>query len=108
MSGQPPPAPSELSVGILVVSTTAAVDPATDRSNKLLAEFFDEASKTSGAATWKVKASRIVGDEMEDIQQMISHWADIEKFNLIVTTGGTGFAKTDTTPEVCLCRESAI
>lgn len=86
------------------MSTTAAAEPSTDRSRQLLREFFEEASKTSGAATWKVKATAIVGDEKEDIQQMISHWANTERFNLIVTTGGTGFAKTDTTPEVCLYR----
>lgn len=98
----PPPAPTELSVAILVVSTTAAADPSTDASTKLLTEFFEDASKTSGAATWAVKATKIVADHQGDIQHAVSSWADKERYNLIVTTGGTGFAISDGTPEVCL------
>jgi gephyrin len=101
MSKSPPAAPTELSVAILVVSTTAAADPSTDASTKLLADFFAEASKTSGAATWAVKATKIVADHQGDIQHAVSSWADAQKHNLIVTTGGTGFAVSDATPEVC-------
>lgn len=100
MSGTPKPAPTELSVAILIVSTTAAKDPSTDASTKVLTEFFAEASKTSGAAVWVVKDTKIVGDVAGDIQHAVSKWADAEKHSLIVTTGGTGFATSDVTPEV--------
>jgi gephyrin len=49
--------------------------------------------------------SEIVPDSVEAIQGFIRRWSDgqreEDKLNLIVTSGGTGFAVGDVTPEVC-------
>jgi gephyrin len=88
-----------LRAAILIVSTTAAEDPSTDRSGSILQDVFGE---EGGQWQWEVAETKIVGDVVEDIQQTIKDWTEREDvLNVIVTTGGTGFAATDQTPEVC-------
>ena len=41
----------------------------------------------------------IVPDEMNAIQETLRTWADLDEVNVILTTGGTGFAPRDITPE---------
>lgn len=41
----------------------------------------------------------IVPDEIEDIQKAIVHCSDELKLDLVLTSGGTGFAQRDVTPE---------
>jgi gephyrin len=82
---------------ILVVSTTASKDPLTDASGDILTNVFE----TEGAGKWKVEQVKIVGDNVLEIQRSITAWTDGESaVNLIVSTGGTGFAVSDNTPEV--------
>ncbi|TVY41082.1 Gephyrin [Lachnellula subtilissima] len=88
--------PALLKAAILVVSTTASKDPSADSSGGVLSQVFEE----EGAGKWEVSEVKIVGDEVLDIQRAITAWADRENaLNLIITTGGTGFAVHDTTPE---------
>ncbi|KAK0715875.1 MoaB/Mog domain-containing protein [Lasiosphaeris hirsuta] len=85
-----------LTAAVLIVSTTAAKDPSTDAANVALRNVFDQ----SGGGQWTVTESKIVSDVTTQIQRQITHWADAaEPVNLIVTTGGTGFAIADHTPE---------
>lgn len=42
---------------------------------------------------------RIIADRVELIRDQLINWVDEEKIDLIVTTGGTGVAPTDVTPE---------
>jgi len=87
-----------LRVAILIVSTTAAKDPSTDASGNVLEQVFAH----QGQGKWAVVDIKIVPDVVTQIQRQIMLWADIaEGVNLIVTTGGTGFAVSDNTPEVC-------
>lgn len=44
-------------------------------------------------------AYRIVPDEPEEIRSQLRAWADSGEVNLILTTGGTGLAPRDRTPE---------
>ena len=88
---------SSLTAAILVVSTTAASDPKADASTPILSQVLDE----EGAGKWSVEDTQIVPDVVTRIQQQILKWTDGENpFNLIITTGGTGFAESDGTPEV--------
>lgn len=86
-----------LKAAILVVSTTAAQDPATDAAEETLRSVFDQ----DGSGRWQVVEAKIVPDSVSQIQRQIMMWADVADYaNLIVTTGGTGFAVSDQTPEV--------
>jgi gephyrin len=85
-----------LKAAILVVSTTAAKDPSTDASEATLRDVFEQ----DGGGHWTVAESKIVSDDEGQIQQQIKAWTDgPDPVNLIVTTGGTGFAIPDVTPE---------
>ena len=87
-----------LKAAILVVSTTASKDPSTDSSGGILKDVFDQ----EGGEKWEVTKTKIVGDVALDIQRSIMGWTDGEDaVNLIISTGGTGFAVHDSTPEVC-------
>jgi len=89
--------PITLKAAILVVSTTASKDPSADSSGGILTEVFEN----EGAGKWEVSEVKIVGDEVLDIQRAITGWADRENaVNVIISTGGTGFAVHDSTPEV--------
>lgn len=86
-----------LTAAILVVSTTASKDPSTDASTSVLRNVLKE----DGGGKWDVKSQCIVSDDAIAIQQQIMRWTDgADPVNLIITTGGTGFAVSDTTPEV--------
>ncbi|KAI5778667.1 hypothetical protein EDC01DRAFT_790756 [Geopyxis carbonaria] len=93
-----PTPPTKLSVGIVIVSTTAAQDPSSDASGALLRNFFGSANETAGTAQWVVEDSKIVGDDVQQIQSAVLDYVDM-KLNLVITTGGTGFAVSDCTPE---------
>jgi hypothetical protein len=87
----------KLTAAILIVSETASQDPASDRSAATLTSSFAEDSTTG----WGVPATKIVRDDVLEIQRAVTGWTDGEDFaNLVVTTGGTGFAVKDVTPEV--------
>jgi hypothetical protein len=86
-----------LKAAILVISTTASKDPSADSSGGILSDVFEK----EGGGMWEVVETKIVGDDVLDIQRSITGWADREEaVNVIITTGGTGFAVHDSTPEV--------
>ncbi|KAG5982792.1 hypothetical protein E4U55_001330 [Claviceps digitariae] len=88
-----------LTAALLIVSTTAAEDPATDSSASVLRAVFAE----DGGDRWNVVAESIVADDVRAIQKQVMQWADGPGApNLIVTTGGTGFAVMDGTPEAII------
>lgn len=86
---------NKLSAAILIVSETAHKDPSTDKSGPTLRDVFEE------DGSWNVKATKIVPDTVLDIQEHIEAFVDEDDaVNLIITSGGTGFATKDVTPEV--------
>jgi gephyrin len=89
--------PTPLRAAVLIVSTTAAKDPSSDAADVALRDVFD----TDGGGQWSVAETKIVSDSVAHIQRQIMLWTDnLEPaVNLIVTTGGTGFAVSDETPE---------
>lgn len=86
-----------LKAAVLVVSTTASQDPTTDAAGDALRSVFEQ----DGAGRWQIVETKIVPDSVALIQRQLMLWADTaDPVNLIVTTGGTGFAVSDQTPEV--------
>ncbi|EFE43808.1 hypothetical protein TRV_01382 [Trichophyton verrucosum HKI 0517] len=80
---------------ILIVSDTAARDPSTDAVGGILTDVFSQHDR------WEKPTIAIVPDSILEIQRHISRWSDgNDHFNLIITSGGTGFAVRDNTPEV--------
>ncbi|EDN92644.1 hypothetical protein SS1G_08507 [Sclerotinia sclerotiorum 1980 UF-70] len=83
---------------ILIVSTTAAKDASTDSSRPVLRDVFEG---THGM--WEVVETKIVSDNVMDIQRSVMSWTDQENtINVVITTGGTGFAVSDNTPEAII------
>lgn len=94
-------APVKLRAAILIVSETASKDPSTDKGIPALQEVFARV----GGDRWSADETRIVPDDVLTIQKAVSGWCDGEEyFNLVVTSGGTGFTQKDVTPEVSATR----
>ncbi len=72
--------------------------------------FHGQREDTSGEAVkellappqYKTAQYDVVPDDKEMIADSLRRWADQDKVDLIVTTGGTGLAPSDVTPEACL------
>ena len=79
-----------LNIAVLTVSDTR--NEATDKSGALLVERLIAAGHT-------LAAKAIVTDEVEAIRKQVGAWVGDETIDLILTTGGTGFAPRDVTPE---------
>lgn len=47
----------------------------------------------------KLAEFQLVADEQYQIEEILRIWSDVNKVDLILTTGGTGFSKRDVTPE---------
>lgn len=48
---------------------------------------------------WPVASTHTVADDLTEIQTLLRRLADVEKTDLILTTGGTGLGPRDVTPE---------
>uniref|UniRef100_A0A4W3I5B6 Gephyrin n=1 Tax=Callorhinchus milii TaxID=7868 RepID=A0A4W3I5B6_CALMI len=68
---------------------------AEDRSGINLKDLVQDPSLLGGT----VSAYKIVPDEVDEIKETLIEWCDDKELNLILTTGGTGFAPRDVTPE---------
>ncbi|KAJ9644553.1 hypothetical protein H2199_003516 [Coniosporium tulheliwenetii] len=87
---------NKLRAAILIISETASQDLSTDKCGPILQDVF----RDDGGDQWEVAETKIVPDSILDIQSAIKQWSDGEDaLNLIVTSGGTGFAVKDQTPE---------
>lgn len=79
-------------VGILTISDRGAAGAYADESGPLAAQLIAEQT------TWRVEQQEIVPDDFDAIVETLVAWSDAG-LNLILTTGGTGFAPRDVTPE---------
>ncbi|TWW71668.1 gephyrin-like isoform X1 [Takifugu flavidus] len=82
-------------VGILTVSDSCFRNLAEDRSGVNLKDLVHDPSLLGGV----IVAYKIVPDEIDEIKETLLEWCDDLELNLILTTGGTGFAPRDVTPE---------
>ena len=82
-------------VAILTVSDKGSQGKREDKSGEAIKEIFTQMDS-------RVADYAIVPDERELIKKKLVEWADGGKIDLIVTTGGTGLAPRDVTPEATL------
>ncbi|XP_034018640.1 gephyrin b isoform X2 [Thalassophryne amazonica] len=85
----------QIRVGVLTVSDSCFQNLAEDRSGVNLKDLVHDPSLLGGM----IAAYKIVPDEIDDIKETLVDWCDEKELNLILTTGGTGFAPRDVTPE---------
>ena len=76
---------------VLTISTSVSARRAEDRSGPALAARAEEAGCS-------VEAMEVVPDDLALIEDRLRHYVD-EDFDVILTTGGTGFTPDDVTPE---------
>ena len=81
----------QIQVGIITVSDRASQGVYDDRGGPAL-------KAAAEAYGWKVLAEALVPDEKQDIQRAVREQA-ARGCQLILTTGGTGVARRDVTPE---------
>jgi molybdenum cofactor synthesis domain-containing protein len=77
---------------ILTVSDRSARGERPDTSGLALAELVH-------AQGWQIVQQGIVPDEIEEIKAVFQAWSDSGEVDVILSTGGTGFAPRDVTPE---------
>ncbi len=82
-------------VSILTVSDRSFAGEREDLSGPLLEEMVKEQG-------WLISQMGIVPDEMAEISKILVDWSDSGNTDVILTTGGTGFAPRDITPEATL------
>jgi len=79
-----------LRIAVLTVSDTRTDE--TDKSGALLVERLTSAGHD-------LAGKRIVPDNVDAIRRQVQAWADDADVDVIISTGGTGFAPRDVTPE---------
>ena len=79
-----------LKIAVLTISDTRDED--TDKSGPLLVQRLTSAGHT-------LAGQAMVKDEVEDIRRQLKAWIDNPDVEVVITTGGTGFAPRDVTPE---------
>ncbi len=77
---------------VITVSTSRAGGEGEDLGGPALAAY----AEGLGA---RVVGSEVIGDDRELIAERLAFWCDEEGCELVLTTGGTGFALDDLTPE---------
>jgi molybdenum cofactor synthesis domain-containing protein len=80
-------------IGILTVSDRAHAGVYEDESGPALAELVQEHFHED------IDLTHLVPDDFVEIKRALEKWCDDAHLDLILTTGGTGFAPRDVTPE---------
>ncbi|MGH9397886.1 MAG: MogA/MoaB family molybdenum cofactor biosynthesis protein [Terriglobia bacterium] len=77
---------------ILVLSDASSQGERPDLAGPVLREILE-------ARNWKVVACEILPDDFDSIRAQLTAWSDADDCDAILTTGGTGLAPRDVTPE---------
>ncbi len=80
-------------IGILTISDRASQGVYEDKSGPALREMIQQHFNED------VDLTHIVPDDFMEIKRALQKWCDDAHLDLILTTGGTGFAPRDVTPE---------
>ena len=95
-SGEPPRAvPAPLRAAVVTLSDKASAGLREDTAGPLLAELLREMGAVVGRLV-------VIPDEQEQIEQVLIDLADSGEYDLVLTTGGTGLAPRDRTPEATI------
>lgn len=89
--------PDELLIGLVSISDRASSGVYEDQGIPALRDWFT----TALASPWRME-SRLIPDEQERIEQALIELVDDVGCDLVLTTGGTGPARRDVTPEATL------
>lgn len=84
--------PRPIRVGVLTVSDGVAAGERDDESGRLIAQW-------AAGQGMDVTERDVVPDEVDAIATRLAEWADDARCDLLITTGGTGLAPRDVTPE---------
>jgi molybdopterin adenylyltransferase len=86
-----------LKIGLVSISDRASAGVYEDKGIPALREWFDAALKSA----WTMQ-TRLIPDEQPAIERTLIELADVAECDLVLTTGGTGPAPRDVTPEATL------
>lgn len=86
----------EYKTAIITLSDKGAAGLRVDASGPAIRQMLLEDGKYS------VEAEYLIGDEKAELTALLIKLADEEEFELILTTGGTGFSPRDCTPEATM------
>jgi molybdopterin adenylyltransferase len=89
--------PDELLIGLVSISDRASSGVYEDQGIPALRDWFTAAL----ASPWKME-TRLIPDERAQIEKALSELVDEVGCDLVLTTGGTGPARRDVTPEATL------
>ena len=79
-------------IAVLTVSDRASRGERPDASGPALIDLI-------GSQGWQVAKQSILPDDFDGLRETLTNWADSGDVDVILTTGGTGFAPRDVTPE---------
>ena len=82
-------------VGIITASDKGSKGEREDKSGKVIVDMVEKKGYT-------VEKLIVLPDDIDSLKDEMIHMSDKLKLDLILTTGGTGFAKRDVTPEATL------
>ena len=82
-----------ITIGVLTISDSGAKGAREDTSGETIRSMV---TQMNGAI---IEAGAIIPDERALIKATLREWSDGKSLNLILTTGGTGLAPRDVTPE---------
>src|SRR5512146_2291687 len=81
-----------LRIGILTSSDRSSRGERPDLSGPALAEIVTSRG-------WTISRTTILPDDLNSLKGTLTQWADADDLDVILTTGGTGFAPRDVIPE---------
>lgn len=84
-----------LRAAIITISTSKAAGEGEDKCTPALREFV-------AALGGEVVGAELIPDDREQIEQRLRHWSEPGRADVIFTSGGTGLAPSDVTPEATL------
>ena len=85
-----------ITIGVLTISDSGAKGAREDISGENIRAMMTQMPGTV------ISAGAIIPDERDQVEATLREWSDEKELNLILTTGGTGLAPRDITPEATL------